>query len=161
MPNSSGFSTRFNAIVAYRATLAVRGDELAEVDVGEDVAGDDQERLVELRRRVADRSRRAERLVLARVPHAQTEVGTVAEVVADLVGEVRDGDHDVVEAVPPEQRTTCSSIGLLTIGIIGLGWLLVSGRSRVPSPPARMTVFTPGPPPNGPRATRHEREAGR
>ena len=36
----------------------------------------------------------------------------------------------------------CSIIGLLANGIIGFGVLLVSGRSRVPSPPARMTAFT-------------------
>ena len=36
----------------------------------------------------------------------------------------------------------CSIIGRLASGIIGLGWLLVSGRSRVPSPPARITAFT-------------------
>ena len=28
-----------------------------------------------------------------------------------------------------------------TMGIIGFGWLLVSGRRRVPSPPARITAF--------------------
>ena len=36
----------------------------------------------------------------------------------------------------------CSIIGLLASGIIGFGVLLVSGRSRVPSPPARITAFT-------------------
>src|SRR4051812_44309447 len=35
----------------------------------------------------------------------------------------------------------CSIIGWLTTGIIGFGWLLVSGRRRVPSPPARITAF--------------------
>ena len=35
----------------------------------------------------------------------------------------------------------CSIIGRFASGIIGLGWLLVSGRSRVPSPPARITAF--------------------
>ena len=35
----------------------------------------------------------------------------------------------------------CSIIGTFAIGIIGFGWLLVRGRSRVPSPPARMTAF--------------------
>ena len=32
--------------------------------------------------------------------------------------------------------------GLPTIGTIGLGWFEVSGRSRVPSPPAITTAFT-------------------
>ena len=40
----------------------------------------------------------------------------------------------------------CSIIGWLASGIIGLGWLLVSGRSRVPSPPARITAFIRAPP---------------
>ncbi len=33
--------------------------------------------------------------------------------------------------------------GLPTIGTIGLGWFEVSGRSRVPSPPAITTAFKP------------------
>ena len=40
-------------------------------------------------------------------------------------------------------RSTCSMIGLLTIGSSGLGMLAVIGRSRVPSPPAITTAFTP------------------
>ena len=40
--------------------------------------------------------------------------------------------------------------GLPTIGTIGFGWLEVSGRRRVPSPPAITTAFTPFPPPGGP-----------
>ena len=41
--------------------------------------------------------------------------------------------------------TMCSMHGLPTIGTIGLGWFEVSGRSRVPSPPAMTTAFTPPP----------------
>src|SRR5674476_1109050 len=37
--------------------------------------------------------------------------------------------------------TTCSIIGMLAMGNIGLGWLEVRGRSRVPSPPAMITAF--------------------
>src|SRR5665213_2939070 len=37
--------------------------------------------------------------------------------------------------------TTRSIIGMFAIGSIGLGWLEVSGRSRVPSPPAMITAF--------------------
>ena len=37
----------------------------------------------------------------------------------------------------------CSMHGLPTIGTIGFGWFEVSGRSRVPSPPAITTAFTP------------------
>ena len=35
----------------------------------------------------------------------------------------------------------CSIIGSLTSGSIGLGAFEVSGRSRVPSPPAMITAF--------------------
>ena len=41
--------------------------------------------------------------------------------------------------------TTCSIIGMLAIGNIGLGWFEVSGRSRVPSPPAMITAFIQSP----------------
>ena len=65
----------------------------------------------------------------------------------------------------------CSIIGTLAIGIIGLGWLQVSGRSRVPSPPARITAFTgrptdrcsaaASPSPAAPSRQRLPRRAGR
>ena len=42
--------------------------------------------------------------------------------------------------------------GLPTIGTIGFGWFEVSGRRRVPSPPAITTAFTP-PPPDAPSTT--------
>ena len=42
--------------------------------------------------------------------------------------------------------TTCSIIGMLAMGSMGLGWFEVSGRSRVPSPPAMMTAFMTVPP---------------
>ena len=103
MPNSSGSSTRFERDGRDRAALAVGVDQRAEVDVGEHVTGDHEERVVELGRRVADRPGGAERLVLGGVAHADPEVGAVAEVVADLVGEVRDRDHDVVETVAGQQ----------------------------------------------------------
>ena len=35
----------------------------------------------------------------------------------------------------------CSMHGKFTIRIIGLGWSLVSGRSRVPCPPAIIIAF--------------------
>ena len=86
-----------------RTGRAVRLHERAEVDVGEHVAGDDEERLVELVGRVAHRARRAERRVLGGVPHAHAEVRAVTEVRADVVREERDRHDDVVEAVLGEQ----------------------------------------------------------
>src|SRR5439155_10458455 len=38
----------------------------------------------------------------------------------------------------------CSIIGRPTTGSIGLGWLLVSGRSLVPCPPAMTTALMAG-----------------
>src|SRR5918995_3751739 len=43
----------------------------------------------------------------------------------------------------------CSMHGTLTMGIIGLGWSLVSGLRRVPCPPAMITAFI-GPRPRQP-----------
>ena len=43
----------------------------------------------------------------------------------------------------------CSIIGALTRGIIGFGAFEVSGRSRVPSPPAMITAFMRQPPGSG------------
>ncbi len=39
----------------------------------------------------------------------------------------------------------CSMQGLPAIGTIGFGWFEVSGRSRVPSPPAMTTAFIAAP----------------
>ena len=103
MPNSTGFSTRFSAIVANASAARCAFTIRAEVDVGEHVAGDHEERLVELVHRVAHRAGGAERRLLGGVPHAHAELGAVAEVVADVVGEERDRHDDVVEAVLGEQ----------------------------------------------------------
>ena len=103
MPKSTGFSTRFNAIVAKASPRVVLLDDPAEVDVGEHVAGDHEERLVELGHRVAHRAGGAERRLLGRVPHADAELRAVAEVGADVVGHERDRHDDVVEAVPREE----------------------------------------------------------
>ena len=41
------------------------------------------------------------------------------------------------------RRRMWCSMGWPMIGSMGLGWLLVSGRRRVPCPPAITTAFTP------------------
>ena len=86
-----------------RAGVLVSLDDRAQVDVGEHVARDHQERVVELLGRVEDGPGGAERRLLGGVSHPHAEVGPVAEVVPDLVGEERDGDDDVVEAVRREE----------------------------------------------------------
>ena len=86
-----------------RLVLVVEVDDRAEVDVGEHVAGDHEEALVELVHGVAHRAGGAERRLLGGVDHAHAELGAVAEVGADGVGQEGDGDDDLVEAVPLQQ----------------------------------------------------------
>ena len=74
-----------------------------QVHVGEHVARDDEEPLVELLAGVQDRACRAERGRLGRVRHVNAELRAVAEVVADGVGHEGDGDDHVLEAVAAQQ----------------------------------------------------------
>ena len=83
----------------HRLLLLVEADDGRQVDVGEDVARDDEEALVELVHGVAHRARRAERRLLGGVHHAHAELGAVAEVGADGVGQEGHGDDDLVEPV--------------------------------------------------------------
>jgi len=53
---------------------------------------------------------------------------------------------NVVEAVPLEQLHDVLHHRPLANCSIGLGWFDVSGRRRVPSPPAMITAFMPTPP---------------
>jgi hypothetical protein len=78
-------------------------DNRAEIDVGEHVAGDHEERLVELGHRVAHRTRGSERCLFGCVTHPDPELGTVTEVGADVIRHERDGHDDVVEPVAREQ----------------------------------------------------------
>ena len=132
-----------SAMVASAPLSSWKSTTAGQVDVGQDVAGDHDEALVELVPGVEHRSGRAERRLLGGVDHADAELGAVAEVAADGVGHEGHGDHDVGDAVAGAAgRRRAPSSGRLAIGSIGLGWLEVSGRSRVPSPPAMITAFT-------------------
>ena len=97
-PYSRVFSTRLTASVPIPPAALWRATKRVQVDVGERVAGDDQERAVaeEVGARCARRRRcRAARLLAVDDP--------VAEVVADRVREVVEvGDH-LVEALAVEQ----------------------------------------------------------
>ena len=120
-----------------RLLVVVGLDDGAEVDVGEHVAGDHEEALVELGHGVADRAGGAERRLLGGVDHPHAVVGAVAEVGADVVGQEGHRDDDLVEAVLRSSRTMCSIIGSLTSGIIGLGTLDL----RCCTSPVRCTGF--------------------
>jgi hypothetical protein len=82
-----------------RAGRPVGLDDGVEVDVGQHVAGDDDEGVVELGGGVADGAGRPEGCLLGGVAHRHTELGAVPEVVADVAGEEGHRDDDVVEAV--------------------------------------------------------------
>ena len=81
------------------ALLAVELDELRQVDVAERVAGDHEERVVEPSRREPHRAGGAERRLLDGVRDVDAERLAAAEVRADRLGQERDGDDDVLEAV--------------------------------------------------------------
>ena len=104
MPNSSGSGTRVRPIVTSAPLSLVELDQVGEVDVGERVAGDDEEGLVAQRvLGVLDAAGGAERRLLGGVVQRHAELLAVAEVVADQAGEELHGDDDLVEAVPLEQ----------------------------------------------------------
>ena len=86
-----------------RALLLVELDDLAEVDVAEGVARDDEERLVEHVAREAHRARRAERALLDRVRDVEPERVAVAEVRADRLRQERNRHDDLLEAVLAQQ----------------------------------------------------------
>ena len=149
-------------MVASASLLLVRLDDRGEVDVGEHVAGDHEEALVELVHGVAHRAGRAEGRLLGGVDHPHAEVGAVAEVRCGCVGHEGHRDDDLVEAVRASAGATmCSIIGSLTSGIIGLGAFEVSGRSRVPSPPAMITAFMPPTAPGARRCSARPRRSAR
>ena len=86
-----------------RTRFLVLGDQRAQVDVAERVAGDDEEGLVELRAREPDRTCRAERQFLDRVLDVHAEGLAVAEVAPDRLRQEGERDDDVLEPVVAEQ----------------------------------------------------------
>ena len=86
-----------------RSLLLVEGNELREVDVAERIAGDDEERLVELLRGEPDGTRGAERRLFDRVADLHPERLSLAEVAADRLREECDGDDHVAHAVLSQQ----------------------------------------------------------
>ena len=86
-----------------RPALAVELDELAEVDVAEGVARDDEDGVVELSGGEPDGAGGAERRLLDRVLDPQAEPLAGPEVAADRLRQERERDDHVVEAVALEQ----------------------------------------------------------
>ena len=94
---------RFEADRDRGLPLAVELDEPGQVDVAEGVAGDDEERVVELAAREPHGARGAERRLLDRVLDRQTEAVAVAEVAPDRLRQERHGHDHVLEPMGPEQ----------------------------------------------------------
>ena len=86
------------------AGFAMMAHQRREIDVGQRVAADDEERRAgqEVVRHL-DRARGAERRVLDDVVHLHAERAAVPEPRLDLVGEIVEGSDDLGEAVPPQQ----------------------------------------------------------
>src|SRR5262249_44766405 len=95
-----------------RAALLVELDEAREVEVAERVAGDDEERVVELVRREADGSRGARGGLLDGILDVHAERLAVAEVAPDRLREERDRDDHVLEPVSAEELDDVLHTGL-------------------------------------------------
>ena len=142
MPNSSGFSTALRAMRGQRPLRDVEVEQRPEVDVGEDVAGDHDETLVQLLTGVPHRARRAQRRLLGGVHHAHPELRSVPEVVADGVGHEGHRDHDVVEAVAlAAGRRRAPSSACSPWGASAWAGSRSGGEAGCPSPPAMITAF--------------------
>ena len=85
------------------APIGVERHQGGEVQVGEDVPGDDQKALVEFVACVQHRAGRPERRRLGRVDHAHPELRPVAEVGPDRVGHEGHRHHHVLEPVLTEE----------------------------------------------------------
>src|SRR5665648_282917 len=95
------------------AALLVKGDDLAEVEVGEGVAADDDEGVVpEMVLGQLDAAGGAGRRLLDGVLHAHAEGGAVAEVVADDLGKEHERDDGLVETVLLEELDDVLHAGL-------------------------------------------------
>lgn len=82
----------------------MEGDEVREVEVGEGVSGNNQERVVlQSFFGVLDAPRGTEWLLLIGIGELHTELFAVTEVILDEGGEELDGHHGLVEPMPFEQ----------------------------------------------------------
>ncbi len=104
IPNSSGFSTEHSASVASAPRLLVEVHDRSQIDVGEHVARNDHEALVELLAGVEDRSGGPERRFLGGVHHPDAQLGPIAEVATDGVGHERDRHDDVGHPVLAQEE---------------------------------------------------------
>ena len=131
-PELQGVVHRLQGQGGHSTPPVVEVDHLGEVDVGENVTGDDQEPLVQLVPCVPHRSGGPERRGLGGVDHPDAEFRSVPEVGADGVGHERHRDHDVLEPVPAQQVDHVLHHRDVGHGQHGLG--LVRGQGPQPGP---------------------------
>ena len=115
--------------------FGVEAHQRRQVEVGERVARDDEERLVESFSQQAAPTRRPHRRRLQRVVDGGAERSPSPKY--DSIAWGRKARVTVMSVSPcaHSRSTMCSMHGFPTTGTIGFGWFEVSGRSRVPSPP--------------------------
>ena len=130
-----------------RLLLAVELDEPRQVDVAERVAGDDEEGVVEPAGGEPHRAGGAERRLLDRVRRCRARATRRCRS-SSRIACGRNATVTITSSKPCRASSSmmCSMHGLPTIGTIGFGWFEVSGRRRVPSPPAMTTAFIAAPP---------------
>ncbi len=108
----------------HRLALLVEVDHLGEVEVGERVAADDQEGVVEKVLGQPDGAGGARRRLLHRVVDVHAQAAAVAEVVADEPGQEGQGHDHFVDAVPLDQFEDVLDGGLVDdrhhrLGLVG------------------------------------------
>ncbi len=103
MPNSRGFGTDSRARVATEPFSLVELDQSRQVDVGEDVAGDDEKAVVQLVSGVEHRAGGSERRLLRGVDEMDPQLRPVPEIGPDVARKEPDGDDDLLEAVLAEK----------------------------------------------------------
>ncbi len=101
--------------------IAVERDDLRKVDVSQGVAGDDEERTVEISSELPYGSASAERRFLDAVPKAHPNAATVSVAVLDDRREVLEGDERLLDAVTLQELEDVSEAGLVDDGHHRLG----------------------------------------
>ena len=115
-----------------RALRLVERDHLREVDVGERVAGDDEERVTERVADLAHRAAGAERRLLDAVAEPEAHAAAIAVGVLDHGGEVLEGHVRLGDAAAREQVEDVPEAGLIDDGDHRLR--AVDGERSEPTP---------------------------
>ena len=99
-----------------RVPLAMEREDLREVDVGEGIAGDHEERTVQVARELPNRSARAKRRFLDAVAKAHADSAAIAVAVLDDRRHVLERHERVLDAVALEEVEDVPEAGLVDDG---------------------------------------------